>query len=437
MHVSHSGVSRTLLALTLAVALAACMDEPMPTDPIRKIEPQFGVGDAITVTNTSGGTGIGSLRWAISQMTGGEVIRFDPSLAGKTIVLDTTVVTAKSVTIEGPAQGITISGGGVISVFAFVGSSSDTARIRNLTITGGKLTNYSGAGIYAHYTTLIVENSVITGNEAGAFPAILGEDVTLINTTVSGNRLNGTIVYPYAAVGVDELTMVNSTIAHNASAGVNGTMVMRNSVLSDNDYQNCSGTITREGNNISDDDSCGAPFEIIIADPLLGPLADNGGPGNTHALLAGSPAINGGTSCTVNVDQRYVARDAQCDLGAFEFIDFTTVQITMAASASIDKSNGWAVLTGTVKCSRNETFDLYVELHQTQKIDKSSIDVHAAATTPIVCSTSVLPWTIALVTTDEPFETGSGSATVGMLNAEPWIKPASLSQDVKLVRARK
>ena len=215
-------------------------------------------------------------------------------------------------------------------------------------------------------------------------------------------------------------------------------MFLRNSVISNNALANCASySIVREGWNISDDDTCGAPFEIIIADPQLGPLADNGGPTMTHALLAGSPAINAGTNCTIGVDQRYVARDAQCDLGAFEFIDFTTADLTMAASGTVDKSTGGAVVTGTVRCSRTENFDLHVELHQMQKRGQSTVDVHAAATTPIACSTSVQLWSVALVTTDGPFQSGSAAATAGTLNAEPWVTPASLSKSVKIFNGRK
>ncbi len=63
--------------------------------------------------------------------------------------------------------------------------------------------------------------------------------------------------------------------------------------------------------------------------PLLGPLANNGGPTQTHALLAGSPAIDagnpatpgsGGNACEAT-DQRGYARPAglACDIGAYEF----------------------------------------------------------------------------------------------------------------------
>lgn len=65
-----------------------------------------------------------------------------------------------------------------------------------------------------------------------------------------------------------------------------------------------------------------------LVDPLLGPLQDNGGPTFTHALLAGSPAIDtgnpallgsGGSACEAT-DQRGVARPqgSACDIGAYE-----------------------------------------------------------------------------------------------------------------------
>lgn len=142
--------------------------------------------------------------------------------------------------------------------------------------------------------------------------------------------------------------------------------MLRNSILANNAEKNCparkDSVFIREGTNLSDDDSCGGPTVMVIADAKLGPLADNGGPTKTHALLAGSPAINTGTSCTVQVDQRYVPRTAQCDLGAYEFTDLTTVTLTIDSSVPVSQSNGWGFVSGTVKCSRAETFNLAVQL---------------------------------------------------------------------------
>src|SRR5439155_6274327 len=74
--------------------------------------------------------------------------------------------------------------------------------------------------------------------------------------------------------------------------------------------------------------------DIENADPLLGPLQDNGGATQTHALLAGSPAIDAGDNngCP-GTDQRGIARPvdansdgvAICDIGAFEAPAGTTL----------------------------------------------------------------------------------------------------------------
>jgi hypothetical protein len=70
---------------------------------------------------------------------------------------------------------------------------------------------------------------------------------------------------------------------------------------------------TRIGNNTTD---------LIGVDPLLGPLQDNGGPTWTHALLAGSPAIDAGDPAGApSEDQRGVPRPQGpgVDIGAFEY----------------------------------------------------------------------------------------------------------------------
>jgi len=62
---------------------------------------------------------------------------------------------------------------------------------------------------------------------------------------------------------------------------------------------------------------------IIFDDPLLGPLADNGGPNKTMALQPGSPAIDAGNNTTCpGTDQRGILRPqgSICDIGAFELV---------------------------------------------------------------------------------------------------------------------
>ena len=91
------------------------------------------------------------------------------------------------------------------------------------------------------------------------------------------------------------------------------------------------------------------------------PLAYNGGPNMTHAIPHTSPAFNAGTSCSQQTDQRYVARDAKCDVGAFEFSDFTRATITIDQSTKVNATTGKALLTGTIQCTRNDAFRLALE----------------------------------------------------------------------------
>jgi hypothetical protein len=60
--------------------------------------------------------------------------------------------------------------------------------------------------------------------------------------------------------------------------------------------------------------------DLIGVNPLLGPLGDNGGPTRTHALGAGSPAIDAAGDACPATDQRGVARPlgARCDIGSYE-----------------------------------------------------------------------------------------------------------------------
>ena len=100
----------------------------------------------------------------------------------------------------------------------------------------------------------------------------------------------------------------------------------------------CIGPIDSQGHNLIENTAAralvGGPADITGQDPKLGPLANNGGPTQTRALLRGSPAIDawnpappgsGGAACEAR-DQRGVDRPqdgygygvATCDIGAFE-----------------------------------------------------------------------------------------------------------------------
>jgi hypothetical protein len=431
--------------MTLALALAAlngCSDELFPTASEHRapaslqVKPQLAAGDIYTVTNTND-NGVGSLRWALSYATGGEIIRFDPALEGQTITVDSTISTYKPYTIEGPTgKGITLSGGGKVRVlFAY---HSGVVTIRNVTVRDGRApTSQDGGGIKS-VGDLVLDHVSLVGNVADARSALLATDAKLINTTISGNTSTG----GYEATYLVTATIENSTIANNVGGGISGSsaLTLRNSIIAGNGLnENCSlqyFTVTYEGKNLSDDSSCGGPSVMLIGTTGLAPLANNGGPGPTHALVAGSLAIDAATNCTVTTDGRYFPRDGRCDIGAFEFADFTAITVSINGSVNVDRKNGWAIVTGTVQCTRAETFDLGVDLAQQQKSGKTIVDVSAVGSTPVACDTTVRPWSVALAPTTGGFQPGAASANVRSENTPAWATPVTASQAVKLLVSR-
>src|SRR5439155_6154677 len=147
-----------------------------------------------------------------------------------------------------------------------------------------------------------------------------GVTLTVTNCTFSGNG-GGAILSTSGATG----TVVNSILANSTLAG--------NCTLS-------GGTITDGGYNIDDGTTCGftgancattTGTSFCNTNPLLDPtgLASNGGPTQTIALEAGSPAINAGDEsiCSAppveHLDQRGFVRPGagttNCSIGAYEF----------------------------------------------------------------------------------------------------------------------
>jgi len=122
-----------------------------------------------------------------------------------------------------------------------------------------------------------------------------------------------------------------TTVASNtATSGADGIHVdfspvlLQNTIVAYNGTTNCDGGVmTSNGYNLEDANTCGfsATGDITDTNPLLGPLADNGGDTLTHALLGGSPAIDNGTCVAgITTDQRGVTRPqgGTCDMGAYE-----------------------------------------------------------------------------------------------------------------------
>jgi hypothetical protein len=357
----------------------------------------------VTVINTDD-AGPGSLRQAIIDAPDGATIRFDAAIAGQTIVVTTVfMVIPKSLTIEGPLPaGMTISGN--LSSRAFRVDPNVTVVLRNLSIVNGRFPQ--GAGVL-NEGILTLDHVLLANNEAladggGLLVAGVATRTTILNSTITGNLANrgGGIA--------SNRTMIirNSTIADNtASAGggiyfLAGDLDVRNSIVAnniDNDLTIPPRPTARSistpsgsslGTNLSSDDSCGTGPNMIIADPMLAPIASNGGPTMTRALLVGSPAIDGGTVCSEATDQRYVTRPqgVTCDIGAFELDKFATATLTIAPNVAVNTKTGVATVTGTATCSAPGVVRVDVTLSQTQKTTgKFSTIVQAGGTTSANC----------------------------------------------------
>ena len=241
-----------------------------------------------------------------------------------------------------------------------VANQAGTAILTDVTIRGNTAAG-GGGGMLTQSGTSTLQRVTISGNtaadEGGGFFCQAGiSDLT--NVTLSDNTATNGGGY-YNGSGISTLT--NVTVSFNKAAtsasglyaaGGAGSLTVANTIVSNpSSVPNCSGPLVVGQFNLDSGNSCGfnGPGQIKNRDPLLGPLQNNGGPTETHALLAGSPAIDAGNDagCPA-VDQRGVTRpidgDADgtptCDMGAVEFNG------TLASTdLSITKDDGVATYT--------------------------------------------------------------------------------------------
>jgi hypothetical protein len=215
----------------------------------------------------------------------------------------------------------------------------------------------NGGGLFNVDAVLMLQNSTVSGNEAMGFGIV-------------GSGYGGG-VYNASKFRDATVTSLNSTIAYNQAANGGGgmayadsdepatpTISLQNSIVSNNiesliSVVNCASAdfvpeenrIVSQGNNLEDKDSCGfnQAGDLSNTDPMLDPLALNTAPGEnaavndwTHALPAGSPAIDAGNNANCPAtDQRGVDRPVGngCDMGAYEW-GTKTVEFTIFLPAT-------------------------------------------------------------------------------------------------------
>jgi hypothetical protein len=201
--------------------------------------------------------------------------------------------------------------------------------------------NVIASGILVQFGgSLLLSNSAVVNSTAsqGGGIFVVSSTATIINSTISGNsagRGGGITV-----VG-SQVAILNSTVARNSATLAGGgilltstsTLTVESTIIGDNaapdgaDLFLSSGTVNAT-RSLIESPQAGAingtnVANIVGQDPRLGPLQDNGGPTPTHALLAGSPALDQGSNpLFLPFDQRGPGfarvKGAAPDIGAFE-----------------------------------------------------------------------------------------------------------------------
>ena len=260
-------------------------------------------------------------------------------------------LTIENSTISGNADH---GGGGGVSNFG-------TSTIQNSTISNNT-TNYGGGGV-SNSGTLTIKNSVLSNNLTYYFGGGVNNDdgtLTIENSTISGNTAfgGGGVETFRGSVTISNST-ISGTVANSNGGGLrnagyvsSGILMLRHSLIAGNqatvspEIENSSfGIVTANYFNLFgvNGDAGVNGFAPGLTDivpsvslaQILGPLANNGGPSQTHALVPGSPAIDAGdpAGCRDSLgklfltEQRGFARHAdgnndgtiRCDIGAFEF----------------------------------------------------------------------------------------------------------------------
>src|SRR5262249_47904347 len=280
---------------------------------------------SLTVSNSTvaGNEAFGQAKLGLPTGMGGGIYNF----SGGTATVSNSTLSGNSANHDG--CGIVNSGTLTVSNSTISGNRGDgiynncggTATVSSSTLSG----NRGGGGIY-NLGTLTVSNSTLSGNPDGGI--INFDTLTVSNSTLSGNTDHG--IYNYSGM----LTVSNSTISGN-TANVGGGIYsyaggvnLRNTILAGNTgyAPDLFGPLTSSGYNLIGNTSGGsgyAPTDLLNVNPLLGPLANNGGPTLTHALLPGSPALDAGDNTGAPAfDQRGPGFPrivgGTIDIGAFE-----------------------------------------------------------------------------------------------------------------------
>ena len=294
-------------------------------------------GGAYLVTSTAD-SGPGTLRQAFADAaaaTGADVISFHAALSGQHIALTTAaggtallVSGAGDVTVDASALpgGLILSDGAGASYRLFAVPAGTSLTLRGLTLVNGGGTAFTqeGGAVWSE-GTLTMERCLLGGNAASAGGALctLGA-ASLMNCTIYGNLATSTggAVQVSGSADFKHCTIAENVAGSGSGGGVNvvagGSLVMQNSIIAGNVSAGAGGNVFNAG-LVEIEAPCIVQSAIAgtgaltgtvrIANPLLNPLAPNGGSTLTLSLQAGSPALDAGTMLAgLERDQRGLPR---------------------------------------------------------------------------------------------------------------------------------
>ncbi|MGQ0700370.1 MAG: choice-of-anchor Q domain-containing protein [Panacagrimonas sp.] len=332
---------------------------------------------------TVSGGGIASYGGALSLARSTLFGNSAANLGGGVFIAGGTAVISRSTITGNGAQ----DGGGIFN------DSPNMSVIDSMI--SGNVCGDDGGGIY-NGDTMSLLNSTVSGNAAGDDGGAIYNDgsLTVVNSTLSANRAG---VYDPGGDGggiYNErvLSLIHSTVTGNTAVSDGGglyveqgsVLTMQRSLVSGNFATNLGdeirrvtgGTIVANASNVfshsavvnadafrnftpgaSDRNaSSNGNIPTPLSDILDVTLADNGGPTRTHALVAGSPAIDivAGSLCAGTTDQRGVNRPkgAGCDAGAFE-VGVNTADLSILKTASAPNALVGASISFTLAVSNN------------------------------------------------------------------------------------
>jgi hypothetical protein len=227
------------------------------------------------------------------------------------------------------------------AIFRTPDGATQTSNIDRTTFDGnssagtynGMPTGSAGA-MYFHNSHVVLTNSTVSNNSAMGSGGFFGDGTQLdaTNTTFAGNTATTGVGGAIAASG----TLTNCTFANNQAHGTNyaafaaalfqGTWTIRNTIFGNNTDNDSSNKETCAVDTSSGDHDLQWPMGgtdtpcvpgITFTDPMLGPLANNGGTTETAIPAAAASVIQTGTNCPAT-DQTGHPRGNPCTLGAYE-----------------------------------------------------------------------------------------------------------------------